>query len=70
MKGLIRINADINWTIQGPSTGNPRRRAVGFYIVKAIPSTHCVDNDVFDWNLIMMSCDQEIPNQCYAIQLL
>jgi hypothetical protein len=68
MEGFARISTDINWTIDGTAQTNPFTGTLGSTLVNAVPALTCVFSDVCDWNLIMMSNDQAIPNQCYSIQ--
>jgi hypothetical protein len=72
MEGLSRSSTDINWTVQGKIQWKPFTNiGVGIAvntIENGIPECHCIFSAVCDWNLIMMSFDMPIPNQCYSIQ--
>jgi hypothetical protein len=63
MEGLARTSTDINWTIQGTVQYKPLENTVE----NGIPANNCIYSAVCDWNLIMMSNDTTIPNQCYSI---
>jgi hypothetical protein len=64
MEGLARIRTDMNWSFQRTAQYKP----LGNTIENGIPANHCIFSAVCDWNLIMMSHDTPIPNQCYATQ--
>jgi hypothetical protein len=68
MEGLARTSTDINWTTHGNTQGNPIPGAVGGTITKEVFAVNCVFNVVGDWNLIMRSSFDAIPNQCYSMQ--
>jgi hypothetical protein len=68
MEGIVRTSTDINWTTRGNAVTNPFLDTLGVTLVNATPATHCIFSAVCDWNLIMMSNDQAIPNQCYSTQ--
>jgi hypothetical protein len=70
MEGLAKTSADINWTTHGESVLNSMVGAVGSTIVNTISPTHCVFTAVYDWNIIMASSDQTLPNQCHAEQFV
>jgi hypothetical protein len=64
MEGLARTSRDINWSVQGTVKYKP----LGNTIENGIPASHCIYSAVCDWNLIMVSNDTPIPNQCYSTQ--
>jgi hypothetical protein len=68
MEGLARTSTDINWTTHGTTQANPIPGTVGATITKEVFAVNCVFNAVCDWNLIMMSSVDAIPNQCYSMQ--
>jgi hypothetical protein len=68
MEGLARTSIDINWSTEGNTTANPIPGAIGATITKEVFAVNCVLNAVCDWNLIMMSSFNAIPNQCYSMQ--
>ena len=72
MEGLARTSTDINWSIQGSIQWKPLTNyGVGVAantIENGLPPSHCIFSAVCDWNLIMMSNDTPIPNQCYSTQ--
>jgi hypothetical protein len=68
MEGLARTSTDINWTIDGTTQTNPFTSNLGVTVVNAVPALTCVFSAVCDWNLIMMSNDTLIPNQCDSTQ--
>jgi hypothetical protein len=69
MEGLSRTTTDNNWTTHGNTQANPIPGAVGATITKEVFDANCVFNVVCDWNLIMMSSFDAIPNQCYSMQI-
>jgi hypothetical protein len=68
MEGLARTSTDMNWTTDRNTQSNPIPITVGATITKEVFAVNCVSNSVGDWNLIMMSSFDAIPNQCYSMQ--
>jgi hypothetical protein len=72
MEGLARTSTDINWSTQGdiqlkPFTNHGQVVAANT-TENVLAPNYCVFSAVCDWNLIMMSNDTPIPNQCYSTQ--
>jgi hypothetical protein len=70
MEGLASTSTDRNWTIHVYTKNNPMLNTgnIATTIVKNVIASQCIYSDVYDWNLIMMSIDQPIPNRCYSMQ--
>jgi hypothetical protein len=68
MEGFARTSIDINLTTHGQIVLKPMTGNVGDTIHTMLPATHYVFSSVCDMNLIMMSSDQAIQNQCYEIR--
>jgi hypothetical protein len=67
---LARTNTDINWTTQEEAKyrllTNTGAGAAVNTIENAAQACYSVFSAVCDWNLIMMSNDIVVPNQCYS----
>jgi hypothetical protein len=68
MEGLSRTSPNINWTTHGKSQNTPLLGALGSTLIDKLAASHCVFSSACGWNLIIMSNDQAIHNQYYAIQ--
>jgi hypothetical protein len=68
MEVLAGTSTDIIWTTNGTTQTNPLTGTTGATVINTGAATHCVFSAVCDWNLIMMSSFDAIPNQCYSMQ--